>query len=154
MRLAEPDLTGCSDHDKRREASPTARTAPAAKSTERPSEGPPIRPPERRRRFIGGPKRDLTRGLYVDPNVVACSFSRIRRKLRNTAQAVDAKIVPLNVGEVEALAAVPDWYRALIVFAAGMGMPGRVLGLTVDRVDFLRHRSASPPACWAPWTAP
>jgi integrase len=54
----------------------------------------------------------------------------------------DAEVVPLNVSEVEALvAAVPDRYRALIVFAAGMGLrQGECFGLTVDRVDFLRRR--------------
>ncbi len=54
----------------------------------------------------------------------------------------DAEVVPLAVTEVEALAAaVPDRYRALIVFAAGMGLrQGECFGLTVDRVDFLRRR--------------
>ena len=54
----------------------------------------------------------------------------------------DTEIVPLNVSEVEALAAaIPDRYRALIVFAAGMGMrQGECFGLTVDRVDFLRKQ--------------
>jgi integrase len=53
----------------------------------------------------------------------------------------DAEVVPLSVSEVEALAgAVPDRYRALIVFAAGMGLrQGECFGLTVDRVDFLRR---------------
>jgi len=53
----------------------------------------------------------------------------------------EAEVVPLSVGEVEALvAAVPDRYRALIVFAAGMGLrQGECFGLTVDRVDFLRR---------------
>lgn len=53
----------------------------------------------------------------------------------------EAEVVPLTVGEVEAMAAaVPDRYRALIVFAAGMGLrQGECFGLTVDRVDFLRR---------------
>ena len=52
-----------------------------------------------------------------------------------------SKVVPLSVGDVEALAAaVPDRYRALIVFAAGMGLrQAECFGLTVDRVDFLRR---------------
>jgi integrase len=52
------------------------------------------------------------------------------------------EVVPLSVSEVEALAsAVPDRYRALIIFAAGMGLrQGECFGLTVDRVDFLRHQ--------------
>ncbi len=51
------------------------------------------------------------------------------------------RVVPLSVGDVEALAAaVPERYRALIVFAAGMGMrQAECFGLTVDRVDFLRR---------------
>lgn len=46
------------------------------------------------------------------------------------------------MAEVEALApAVPDRYRALIVFAAGMGLrQGECFGLTVDRLDFLRRQ--------------
>jgi len=54
----------------------------------------------------------------------------------------DAEVVPLSVSEVEALAAaVPDRYRGLIVFAAGMGLrQGECFGLTVDRVDFLRRQ--------------
>ena len=46
------------------------------------------------------------------------------------------------MSEVEALvAAAPDRYRSLIVFAAGMGLrQGECVGLTVDRVDFLRRR--------------
>ena len=54
----------------------------------------------------------------------------------------DAEVVPLTVSEVEAMAAaVPDRYRALIVFAAGMGLrQGECFGLTVDRVDFLRRQ--------------
>jgi integrase len=54
----------------------------------------------------------------------------------------DAEVVPLTVAEVEAMAAaVPDRYRALIVFAAGMGFrQGEAFGVTVDRVDFLRRQ--------------
>lgn len=54
----------------------------------------------------------------------------------------DAEVVPLSVREVEAMVdAVPNRYRALIVFAAGMGLrQGECFGLTVDRVDFLRRQ--------------
>jgi integrase len=53
----------------------------------------------------------------------------------------DTEVVPLSVSEVESLAAaVPERYRALIVFASGMGLrQGECFGLTVDRVDFLRR---------------
>jgi integrase len=54
----------------------------------------------------------------------------------------DTEVVPLGVSEVESLAAtVPDRFRALIIFAAGMGLrQGECFGLTVDRVDFLRRQ--------------
>ncbi len=53
----------------------------------------------------------------------------------------DTEVVPLGVSEVSALAdTVPDRYRGLIVFAAGMGLrQGECFGLTVDRLDFLRR---------------
>jgi integrase len=53
---------------------------------------------------------------------------------------LDTEVIPLSGSDVSALAdAVPLRYRALIVFAAGMGMrQGECFGLTVDRVDFLR----------------
>ena len=49
---------------------------------------------------------------------------------------------PLEVEAVERLVgALPDRYRALIVFAAGTGLrQGECFGLTVDRVDFLRRQ--------------
>lgn len=52
-----------------------------------------------------------------------------------------AELVPLTVDEVERLAAaMPERYRALIVFDAGMGLrQGECFGLTVDRIDFLRR---------------
>ena len=45
------------------------------------------------------------------------------------------------VEHVEALvAALPDRYQALVVFAAGTGLrQGEVFGLRLDRVEFLRH---------------
>jgi integrase len=52
------------------------------------------------------------------------------------------QVEPLATEQVTALAdAVGDRYRALIVFAAGMGLrPSECFGLTVDRVDFLRRQ--------------
>jgi integrase len=52
-----------------------------------------------------------------------------------------AQVEPLAVEAVDALlAAAPDRYRALIVFAAGTGLrQGECFGLTVDRIDFLRR---------------
>ena len=51
-------------------------------------------------------------------------------------------VVPLEVAAVEALVgAVPERFRALIVFAAGTGLrQGECFGLTVDRIDFLRRK--------------
>lgn len=56
-------------------------------------------------------------------------------------QVEETKVVPLALETVEALAAaVPDRYRALIVLGAGAGPRlGEALGLTLDRVDFLRR---------------
>ena len=50
-------------------------------------------------------------------------------------------VEPLPVETVHALAdAVPARYRALVILAAGSGMrQGECLGLTVDRLDFLRR---------------
>jgi len=52
-----------------------------------------------------------------------------------------AHVVPLATEEVEALVeAVPDRYRALVVMAAGTGVrQGEALGVTLDRLDFLRR---------------
>jgi integrase len=51
------------------------------------------------------------------------------------------QVHPLERDQVEALAdAVPPRVRAAVLFAAGSGLRmGEVLGLTVDRVDFLRR---------------
>jgi len=51
------------------------------------------------------------------------------------------QVAPLAMSEVVALTdAMPDRYKALVSLAAGTGMrQGECLGLTVDRVDFLRR---------------
>lgn len=51
------------------------------------------------------------------------------------------QVVPVTVEQVRALeAALPARYTALVTLAAGTGMrQGECLGLTVDRVDFLRR---------------
>lgn len=53
-----------------------------------------------------------------------------------------AEVIPPTVDEVDALLdAMPDRYRILAVLAAGAGLRlGEALGLTVDRVDFLRRQ--------------
>lgn len=55
------------------------------------------------------------------------------------------KVRPLELDQVLALAeAMPARARAAVLFAAGSGLRmGEMLGLTVDRVDFLRRRCAS-----------
>ncbi len=52
------------------------------------------------------------------------------------------KVQPLPVETVHALSdAVPARYRALVILAAGTGLrQGEALGLSVDRVDFLRRQ--------------
>lgn len=56
-------------------------------------------------------------------------------------RAPPGHLVPLRTDEVQQLiAAVPDRLRALLVLCAGCGLrQGEALGLTVDRVDFLRR---------------
>jgi integrase len=53
-----------------------------------------------------------------------------------------ARIVPLTGEQLELLdAALPDRYGALVVVGASLGLRnGEALGLTLDRVDFLRRR--------------
>lgn len=53
-----------------------------------------------------------------------------------------ARIVPLTTEQRDALeAALPARYGALVVVGAGLGLRhGEAIGLTVDRVDFLRRR--------------
>jgi integrase len=56
-------------------------------------------------------------------------------------KATPSRVEPLPLETVHALAdAVPARYRALVILAAGSGMrQGECLGLTVDRLDFLRR---------------
>lgn len=56
-------------------------------------------------------------------------------------QPEHGQIVPLTGSQVELLVRhTPDRYRALIVTSAGLGLrQGEALGLTVDRVNFLRR---------------
>lgn len=51
------------------------------------------------------------------------------------------EVVPMSAGEVFAIAsAMPERYRALVVVAAATGLrQGELLGLTLDRIDFLRR---------------
>lgn len=53
----------------------------------------------------------------------------------------DATLVPLTVDQVRAVAdAAPPDLRALVILAAATGLrSGELLGLTVDRIDFLRR---------------
>jgi integrase len=72
------------------------------------------------------------------------------------------KVHPLELTEVHALAeGMPKRTRAAVLFAAGSGLRmGEVLGLTVDRVDFLRRtvkvdrQMLTPPATGVPVFGP
>jgi integrase len=52
------------------------------------------------------------------------------------------RVVPLTTDQVLSIAEfVPGRYRGLIVFMAGTGLrPSEAFGVTVDRVEFLRHQ--------------
>jgi integrase len=52
------------------------------------------------------------------------------------------RIEPMTLEAVEALTeAMPERYRALVTLAAGTGLrQGEMLGLTTDRIDFLRRQ--------------
>lgn len=75
--------------------------------------------------------------------------SAIRDRVISTTPCVDVKlpekprreVVPLTVDQVADLAdLVPKRYRALIVLGAGCGLRlSEAVGVTVDRVDFLRR---------------
>jgi integrase len=56
-------------------------------------------------------------------------------------EIVSDRVTPLELSQVHALAdEMPDRYRALVVLGAGTGVRiSEALGLTVDRVDFLRR---------------
>lgn len=64
-----------------------------------------------------------------------CEGTRLPKRQPKRVDPMDTEMV------ADLLAAVPDRYRALFVLAAGTGMrQGEILGLTVDRVDFLRRQ--------------
>jgi integrase len=99
----------------------------------------------------------LVKGLDLAPGTVGVVHSivssvmrsavRDRRIVANPCEGtrlpkVERKrVVPLTTEQVEALrSAMPGSLRALVTFAAGTGMrQGECLGLTVDRLDFLRR---------------
>ena len=56
-------------------------------------------------------------------------------------RAAGDEVAPMSRAQVHAVAAaVPDRYRALVVVAAATGLrQGELLGLTLDRIDFLRR---------------
>ena len=77
------------------------------------------------------------RAAVADRVIAASPCSDIR-----LPKAERAKLEPLTVAQVEALAAaVPGHVRALIVFAASTGLrQGECFGLSANRVDFLHRR--------------
>jgi len=74
----------------------------------------------------------------VEDRVIA--HSPCTRRIR-LPRAEGAEVVPMAAKQVRAMAeTVNERYRALVVLLAGSGLrPGEALGLTVDRVDFLRR---------------
>jgi integrase len=84
------------------------------------------------RRWVGA----IFKAAVLDDLIRVSPTGRLR-PLRPTRSRVE----PLETEAVARMAAaVPERYRALIVLAAGAGMrQGEVLGLTVDRVDWLRR---------------
>jgi len=78
----------------------------------------------------------VLRAAVRDRRIVAnpCEGTRLPRVQRS-------QVVPPTTEQVTALrAAMPDELRALATFAAGTGLrQGECLGLTVDRLDFLRR---------------
>ena len=83
-------------------------------------------------RYVSSIFRSAVRDRLIDSS--PCDRIRLPKKERRV-------IVPPEVEHFEALvAAMPDRYRALVVFAAGTGLrQGEVFGLRLDRVDFARH---------------
>lgn len=84
--------------------------------------------------------------------VVAVFRAAVRDRVITTSPCVDIRLPAaqsssavsevLMPEQVLALAdAVPARYRAVIISGAGLGLrPGELFGLTVERVEFLRHR--------------
>ena len=83
-------------------------------------------------RYVSAMFRAAVRDRLIDSS--PCDRIRLPKKERRV-------IVPPEVEHVEALvAALPDRYQALVVFAAGTGLrQGEVFGLKLGRVEFLRH---------------
>jgi len=97
-------------------------------------------------------------GLELAASTVATVHQHVRtilgaavedgRIMRNPAvgvklpEVVKAPVVPLSAEQVWTLAdAAPDRLRVIVVLGAGLGLrQGETLGLSVDRVDFLRRQ--------------
>jgi integrase len=105
-----------------------------------------------KRLSVGGPDRQALAPstVAVVHSIVSSVFKAAVRDRRIPANPCEgtrlpkrerARIVPLATEQVEALtAAVPSELRALVTFAAGTGVrQGELLGLTLDRVHFLRR---------------
>lgn len=86
--------------------------------------------------IVHGVVSGIFRAAVRDRRLVGnpCEGTRLPRVER-------AQVVPLTIEEVRRLEeAVPARFRALVTLSAGTGMrQGECLGLTVDRVDFLRR---------------
>ena len=83
--------------------------------------------------------------ITARPSPVAISPPRSSTFSRSSTCQIHSsarEIVPLDVAQVRAVAeGMPDRWRAIVAVAAGTGLrQGELLGLTVDRVDFLRRQ--------------
>jgi integrase len=97
-------------------------------------------------------------GLGLAPSTVATTYGKVAAIFRSAVEdrliahspctravrlprATGGEVVPMTADEVRAMAeAVSDRYRAFVVLLAGSALrPAEALGLTVDRVDWLRR---------------
>jgi integrase len=81
----------------------------------------------------------LNAPITINPLTINPLTNRISPRL--TRPLSDPRSEPPTVEQVEAVIdAMPERYQALVVLAAGTGMrQGECLGVSVDRVDFLRR---------------
>ncbi len=97
-------------------------------------------------------------GLKLAPSTAAVAYGKVSAVFRAAVddnviiktpctrgirlpRTVGSEVTPMTPVEIRAMVdAVQDRYRALLLLLAGSGLrPGEALGLTVDRVDFLRR---------------
>ncbi|MFD8563893.1 tyrosine-type recombinase/integrase [Streptosporangium canum] len=88
-----------------------------------------------------------TRTVFNTVSAVFRAAAKDRKVARTPCEDIDLpaiprkKVVPLTVKQVQELAAaMPEHYRALVIFGAGTGLrPGELFGLQVRHVNFLKR---------------